>query len=104
MSRTELSFFLFRIYGADGSGAMKKSLEVVAMAWQIETYKVFYKGEVILEKHEPLTTSDIYNAAKIAGISGKFDVYDENGTELFPSDFPYAGGNVIIVPRFTAGF
>ncbi len=76
------------------------------MAWEIKTCKVFYKGEVILEKsneHGPLTTSDIYNAAKIAGISGKFDVYDENGTELFPSDFPYEG-NVIIVPRFTAGF
>lgn len=82
------------------------------MAWEISEvtteeiktkYKVFYKGEVIHEKDEPLTTSDIYNAAKIAGISGKFDVYDENDTELFPSDFPYEG-NVIIVPRFTAGF
>ena len=73
------------------------------MAWQIETYKVFYKGEAILEKHEPLTTGDIYNAARIAGISGKFDVYDVyTGTELSPSNFPYAG-SVIIVPRFTAG-
>ena len=74
------------------------------MTWQIETYKVFYKGEAILEKHEPLTTSDIYNAARIAGISGKFDVYDaETGAELFPGNFPYTG-DVIIAPRFTAGF
>lgn len=72
------------------------------MAWG-ETYKVYYRGEIIFEKEEPLTTSDIYKAARIAGISGKFDVYDETGTELSPSNFPYTG-DVIIVPRFTAGF
>lgn len=72
------------------------------MTWEVGEYKVYYKGEVVLEKDEPLTTSDIRAAAKSVGIQGKFDVFDaETSVELYPADFPYEG-NVIIKPKYNA--
>lgn len=74
------------------------------MAWEVggETYKVYYKGEVVLEKEEPLTAADIRAAAKSVGIQGKFDVLDaETFVELDPADMPYEG-NVIIKPKYNA--
>ena len=72
------------------------------MAWEVGKYKVYYKGVVVLEKAEPLTTSDIIAAAKSVEIQGKFDVLDaETSVELDPADVPYEG-NVIIKPKYNA--
>ncbi len=86
--------------------------EEVTTFEEIKTYRVYYRGEVVLEKDEPLTPADIIEAAKMAGLSGKIDVKDFQNRDIknyngklvviVNGEVEDYAGDVILIPRFTA--
>lgn len=86
--------------------------EEVTTLEEIKTYKVYYRGEVVLEKDEPLTPVDIIEAARMAGLSGKIDVKDFQDRDIknyngklvviVNGEVEDYVGDVILIPRFTA--
>ena len=64
---------------------------------EVEKYKIFFGGEVVKEVEDEITSADVLAAAREVGIRGKCAVFSaETMEELFPEDFPYKGGDVII--------